>query len=69
MRTLLDRKNISSRTNSQVAARRVTGLIIKMLCLNSIDKTVGMVNMLMSFMPLEGLAVRLKKTVEKNYAT
>ena len=31
MRTLLDRKNISSRTNGQVAARRVTGLIIKRL--------------------------------------
>ena len=29
MRTLLDRKNFSSRTNGQVAARRVTGLIIK----------------------------------------
>ena len=29
MRTLLDRKNISSITNGQVAARRVTGLIIK----------------------------------------
>ena len=27
MRTLLDRKNISSITNGQVAARRVTGLI------------------------------------------
>ena len=31
MRTLLDRKNISSRTNGQVAAGRVTGLIIKRL--------------------------------------
>ena len=31
MRTLLDRKNISSRTNGRVAARRVTGLIIKRL--------------------------------------
>ena len=31
MRTLLYRKNISSRTNGQVAARRVTGLIIKRL--------------------------------------
>ena len=29
MRTLLDRKNISSRTNGQVAARRVTGLLSK----------------------------------------
>ena len=34
MRTLLDRKNISSRTNGQVAARRVTGLIIKRLWIN-----------------------------------
>ena len=33
MRTLLDRKNISSRTNGQVAARRVTGLIIRRLWL------------------------------------
>ena len=31
MRTLLDRKIFSSRTNGQVAARRVTGLIIKRL--------------------------------------
>ena len=31
MRTLLGRKNISSRTNGQVAARRVTGLITKAL--------------------------------------
>ena len=31
MRTLLDRTNFSSRTNGQVAARRVTGLIIKRL--------------------------------------
>ena len=31
MRTLLERNNFSSRTNDQVAARRVTGLIIKML--------------------------------------
>ena len=31
MRTLLDRKNISSRTNGQVAARRVTRLLIKAL--------------------------------------
>ena len=31
-RTLLYRKNFSSRTNGQVAARRVTGLIIKRLC-------------------------------------
>ena len=31
MRTLLDRKNFSSRTNGQVAAHRVTGLIIKRL--------------------------------------
>ena len=30
MRTLLDRKNISSRTNGQVAARQVTGLIIRL---------------------------------------
>ena len=29
MRTLLDRKNFSSRTNGQVASRRVTGFIIK----------------------------------------
>ena len=36
MRTLLDRNNFSSRTNGQVAARRVTGLIIKMLGLNCI---------------------------------
>ena len=34
MLTLLDRKNISSRTNCQVAARRVTGLIIKRLWLD-----------------------------------
>ena len=34
MRTLLDRKNFSSRTNGQGAARRVTGLIIKRLCLD-----------------------------------
>ena len=33
MRTLLDRKNFSSRTNGQMAARRVTGLI-KMLWLH-----------------------------------
>ena len=31
MRTLLDRKNFSSRTTGQVATRRVTGLIIKRL--------------------------------------
>ena len=31
MRTLLDRNNLSSRTNGQVAARRMTGLIIKRL--------------------------------------
>ena len=31
MHTLLDRNNFSSRTNGQVAARRVTGLIIKRL--------------------------------------
>ena len=31
MRTLLDRNIFSSRTNGQVAARRVTGLIIKRL--------------------------------------
>ena len=33
MRTLLYRKNFSSRTNGQVAERRVTGLIIKRLWL------------------------------------
>ena len=38
MRTLLDRKNISSRTNGQVAARRVTGLIIKKLWSNNADR-------------------------------
>ena len=32
MRTLSDRNNLSSRTNGQVAARRVTGFIIKRLC-------------------------------------
>ena len=31
MRTLLDRKNFSSRTNGQVVARLVIGLIIKRL--------------------------------------
>ena len=31
MRTLLDRKNFSSKTNGQVAARRVAGLVIKRL--------------------------------------
>ena len=31
MRTLLDRKNFSSSSNGQVAAHRVTGLIIKSL--------------------------------------
>ena len=35
MRTLLDRKNFSSITNGQVAARRVTGLIIKRLWCNT----------------------------------
>ena len=34
MRTLLDRKTISSITNGQVAARRVTGLIMKRLWLH-----------------------------------
>ena len=34
MRTLLDRTFFSSRINGQVAARRVTGLIIKRLCLH-----------------------------------
>ena len=32
LRTLLDRKNFSSNSNGQVAAHRVTGLIIKMFC-------------------------------------
>ena len=31
MRTLLDRNNFSSRTDGQVAVRRVTGLVIKRL--------------------------------------
>ena len=35
MRTLLDMKNISSRTNGQVAARQVTRLIIKRLWLHA----------------------------------
>ena len=34
MRTLLDGKNISSRTNGQMAARQVAGLIIKRLWLD-----------------------------------
>ena len=45
MRTLLDRKNISSRTNGQVAARRVTGLIIKRLIIQSSGLSCGLVEL------------------------
>ena len=41
MRTLLDRNNCCSSSNGQVAARRVTWLIIKRLCFNGASRRCG----------------------------
>ena len=50
-----DRKNISSRTNGQVAARRVTGLIIKRLWVDiaalTMCRSVGEIGKLSSVSP------------------